>query len=396
MTRREAFQLFAGAATIAAAPVRATSATTIETFKIPFDPRAASDLKQRLRNVRWADSVTNGWTQGTNAQFLHDFIQYWHDHYHWGSRVAALNALPHYRAYLDDFGIHFLHFRSRRRGARPLLLMNGWPSSFVEYLRLAPMLTEGNPAFHVVLPALPGFGYSHRPTQPYEVEPAKLYPDLMRRLGYERFFVAGTDIGAGTATRIALHNSEQVIGVHVAQPVERPARAGDPPLSPAEVAYHERDRIRDQDEGGYQAIQSSKPQTLAFALADSPAGLASWILEKFKGWSDCGGDPTSVFPPQMLADNLTIYWMTNTIGSSVRYYYDASRLRPRLQANDYVRAPTAIGMWPKDIGVAPKELAERLYNVKRYTLFEKGGHFPAWEQPEVYAADLRAFASSIG
>jgi microsomal epoxide hydrolase len=367
----------------------------IEPFQIPFDAQTVRDLKHRLRWARWSDAITNDWMYGTESEFLRAFVSYWADRYDWEARVAALNSLPHYRARIDGFGIHFLHFRSERTGAIPLLLMNGWPSSFVEYLKLAPRLASGSPAFDVVLPALPGFGYSDRPTRPYEVEPADLFPALMQQLGYERFLVAGTDIGSGVATRIALRHGERVIGAHIGTVAERPPRAGDPPFSDDEIAYHERDKIWDRDEGGYQTLQRSKPQTLAFALADSPVGLASWILEKFRGWSDCGGDPTSVFPGEMLADNLSIYWMTNTIGSSVRYYYDALRLRQPLRSDDFVSVPTAVGMWPEDIAVAPRALAQRLYNVCRYTLFRQGGHFPAWEQPELYGEDLRAFATGL-
>lgn len=380
---------------MASAGARRAVAQPIQAFTIPFDPNAALDLKQRLQNVRWADAITRDWMYGTNFEFLRRFVDYWAHEYQWKARVGALNALPHYRTAIDGFGLHVLHFRSKRPNAAPLLLMNGWPSSFVEYLRLAPLLAEGDPGFHVVLPALPGFGYSDRPRRPYQVEPADLYPVLMERLGYQRFFVAGTDIGSGVATRIALRHSRRVIGAHVAAVSERPSKPGDPAPSANELLYHERDEIWDRDEGGYQALQSSKPQTLAFALADSPVGLASWVLEKFRGWSDCGGDPTRVFPLRTLADNLTIYWMTNTIGSSVRYYYDAARLRPSLRSDDYVRVPTAVGMWPKDLAVAPRELAERLYNVQRYTLFPRGGHFPAWEEPGLYASDLRDFAASL-
>jgi len=396
MTRRDALQLFAGATTMAAPPLRrATALPAVDAFRIEFDARASWDLKQRLRSARWADAVTGDWMYGMQPAFLRRFIAYWADEYRWESRVRALNNLPHYRTGIGGFGLHFLHFRSQRRNAMPLLLMNGWPSSFVEYLHLAPILAKGNPAFHVVVPALPGFGYSDKPTRPYEVEPADLYPSLMQRLGYDRFLVAGTDIGAGVATRIALRHGRSVIGAHLSAVAERPRRPGDPPPSENELAYARRDARWDRDEGGYQALQSSKPQTLAFALADSPVGLASWILEKFHGWSDCGDDPSTVFPMCMLADNLTIYWMTNSIGSSVRYYYDATRLRPPLRQNDFVDAPTAIAIWPKDLNVAPRELAERLYNVRRYTLFARGGHFPAWEQPELYASDLRDFAAGL-
>ena len=217
----------------------------------------------------------------------------------------------------------------------------------------------------------------------------------MTALGHERFIVSGTDIGSGVATRIALHHPDRVIAAHLASVATKPRATGDPPPTALELDYEARVAIWARSEGGYQAIQNSKPQTLAFALADSPAGLASWIVEKFRGWSDCEGDVFSVFPPEFLADNLMIYWMTKTIGSSVRYYYEATHLRPPIQAGDYVRAPTAVAMWPKDIALAPRELAARLYNVQRYTVFPKGGHFPAWEQPVLYGEDLRQLARSV-
>ncbi|HEV2594591.1 MAG TPA: epoxide hydrolase [Sphingomicrobium sp.] len=395
MTRRDAFELLTGAAASAASPPRVAAPTPIGAFKIPVDRQAAFDLRHRLRTARWPDAIINDWTLGTPPQFLENFIGYWADSYDWETRVADLNVLPHYRGSVAGFGIHYLHFRSQKRQAIPLLLMNGWPSSFVEYLRLAPLLTDGSPAFHLVLPTLPGFGYSDRPTRLYQVEPADLYPTLMQRLGYDRFLVAGTDIGAEVATRIALRCPNLVIGAHIGDVTERTPRKGDPPPSAQEIAYHKRDLAWDRDEGGYCAIQSSKPQTLAYGLTDSPVGLAAWILEKFRGWSDSSGDPLSVFPLQMLADNLTIYWMTNTISSSIRSYYDSARLRPPLGMNDFVRVPTAVGMWPKGLGIAPPELARRLYNVQRYTVFPSGGHFAAWEEPQLYASDLRAFAAAL-
>lgn len=195
MTRRDAFELLAGATATPTTRPRAAAPTPIDAFKIPFDRQAALDLRNRLRSVRWPDAITSEWTLGTPPEFLRSFIGYWADSYDWEARVAGLNDLPHYRGSIGDFGVHYLHFRSQKRQAIPLLLMNGWPSSFVEYLRLAPMLTDGTPAFHVVLPALPGFGYSDRPTRSYQVEPADIYPSLMQRLGYERFLVAGTDMG---------------------------------------------------------------------------------------------------------------------------------------------------------------------------------------------------------
>jgi pimeloyl-ACP methyl ester carboxylesterase len=339
-------------------------------FEVPWDAEVVADLKRRLSATRWSDAVTADWAQ----------------------RRAALNRLPHFRAEIDGNGVHFLHFRGRGAAPVPLLLMNGWPSSFVEYQRLAPLLADAEPSFEVVLPALPGFGFSDRPTSPYQVEPASVFPKLMTALGHERFMVAGTDIGSGVATRIALRHPGRVLAAHVSAVAPKPAAPGEPPLTSDEIAYAEREAIWSRDEGGYQAIQSSRPQTLAFALADSPAGMASWIVEKFRAWSDCRGDVLSVFPMEMLIDNLMVYWTTQTIGSSVRYYYEGSRLRPALKADDFVTAPTALGVWPHDLAFPPRELAARLYNLRRYTVFPRGGHFPAWEAPDLYAEDLRRFA----
>lgn len=365
----------------------------IEPFEMPFEPGMTDDLRRRLANVRWSDAVTTDWSQGTERGFLGAVVDYWRERYDWRERLTALNSLPHHRATIDGFGLHFLHFRGKGQRSLPLLLMNGWPSSFVEYQRLIPLLTEGQLSFDVVIPTLPGFGYSDKPTRPYQVEPADLYPKLMAAIGYDRFMAAGTDIGSGVATRIALRHPSRVLALHISAVAPKPDRPGDLEATPAEAEYYRRAATWSRDEGGYQAIQSSKPQTLAFGLADSPVGLASWIVEKFHGWTDCGGDLLSIWPAETLIDNLMIYWATNTIGSSVRYYYEGARLRPPLNPDDYVTAPTAVAMWPRDLALAPREMAERLYNVRRYTVMPRGGHFPAWEAPELYAADLRAHAA---
>ncbi len=367
----------------------------IAPFQIPWDPDNLADLRRRLAATRWNDAVVADWSYGTERGFLQQLVDYWLYQYDWTERRAALNRWPHFRATIDGYGLHFLHYRGRGPDPVPLLLMNGWPSSFVEYQFLAVLLSQGEPAFDVVIPTHPGFGFSDRPTRPYQVEPADLYPRLMNALGHDRFMVSGTDIGAGVATRIALHHPERVIAVHVSAVADKPRPPEAPPPSPAEQDYAARAAAWRRDEGGYAAIQSSRPQSLAFALADSPAGLAGWIVEKFRNWSDCDGDLLSLFPLESLVDNLMIYWTTNTIGSSVRYYHEATHLRPALTADDFVRSPTALAIWPRDIAVAPRDLAARLYNVQRYTVFPQGGHFPAWEQPDLYAEDLRQFAMTV-
>lgn len=361
-------------------------------FAIPNDAGMIADLRDRLANVRWADAVTADWSMGTERSFLKHFADHWRDSYDWNERLEHLNRLPHYRATVDGCSLHLLHYKAGTSAAIPLLLMNGWPSSFVEYQRLAPLLATGSPQFDVIIPAVPGFGFSDRPTQAYQFEPADLYPKLMTLLGYKRFMVAGTDIGSGIATRIALRHPERVLALHVSAVAPKPKRTGEAPPSSAETAYSQDLLSWSRDEGGYQVLQSSKPQTLAFGLADSPIGLASWIIEKFHGWTDHDGDLLSTWPVDDLIDNVMIYWMTNTIGSSVRYYYEGSRLRPPLNSNDYVHVPTAVAVWPRDLAQPPRELAERLYEVRRYTRMARGGHFPAWEAPDLYAEDLRAHA----
>lgn len=368
----------------------------ISSFRIPQDAEALADLLRRLRSTRWNDAVSNDWSYGTERGFLQELVRYWSQDYDWPSRRERLSALPHYRAVIDGYGLHFLHFRGRGPRPMPLVLMNGWPSSFVEHQRIAPLLTAGEPSFEVVVPTHPGFGFSDHPTRPYQVEPADLYPKLMTALGHDRFMVAGTDVGSGVATRIALRHPERVLAAHTSAIASRPAAPGERALSTAERAYAAQAELWDKEEGGYQAIQSSRPQSLAFALADSPAGLAGWIVEKFRAWSDCRGDVLSVWPKDDLIDNLMIYWNTNTIGSSVRYYHEAKRLRPPLRSDDYVTVPTAVGIWPHDLARPPREAAERMYNVRRYTVFSRDGHFPAWEAAEPYADDLRNFADQEG
>ena len=364
-------------------------------FHIPFDAAMLADLHRRLDRARWPDAVADDWSMGTELRFGKQLIGFWRDEYDWRERVELLNRLPHFRTTIDGCGLHFLHYRAEKRGSVPLLLMNGWPSSFAEYQRLAPLLTSGTPAFDVVIPTMPGFGYSDRPTKPYQFEVADLFPKLMLALGYDRFVAAGTDIGSGTATRIALRYPERLLAIHISAVPPKPIAPNTAPRTDQERDYDERAAAWRRDEGGYQAIQSSRPQTLAFALADSPTGLASWIVEKYRAWSDCNGDVLAVWPRETLIDTFMIYWATNTIASSIRYYYEATRFRPPLKANDFVRVPTGVGIWPRDLALAPREMAERLYNVSCYTAFPRGGHFPAWEAPELYAEDLRRLLSTV-
>jgi len=379
------------------------ASSQVNTFQIAVPDAVLTDLRTRLQRTRWNDAVQEGWAYGTDRNFLQALVRHWATSYAWQARQLALNRLPHRRATIKGFGVHFLHFRGPGSSPQPLLLMNGWPSSFVEYQKLGPMLVDpaqvgGDPAdaFDVVIPTLPGDGFSDKPTRPNQVDSVDLFFRLMTEtLGYSRFMAAGTDIGAGVATRLALRYPKKVKAIHVTAVVDPPLTENSPPLTRDEQAYREQNRKWDAEEGAYQALQSTRPQTLAFGLTDSPVGLASWISEKFYNWSDCQGDLLSVFPMDTLIDNLMVYWATNTIGSSVRYYYESQHFRPPLVLGDHVVVPTGVMVLPKDLGQPPQEWASRFYNVQRYTVLDHGGHFPAWEVPDLYAHDLRAFARDL-
>ena len=372
-------------------------------FTIGFDDDLLTDLRHRLDRTRWSDAVTADWRYGAAKPFLQSLAHHWSTGYDFEAAERRLNALPQHRAIVDGFGVHYVHLRGSGPHPRPLLLMNGWPSSFVEYRRLAPMLADpaafggsADDAFDVVMPALPGFGFSDRATRPDQLLPEDLFHRLMTdHLGHRRYLVSGTDIGAGVAAQLALKHPGAVRGIHISAVADPPLTSASPPLSEAENAYRSQAARWEAEEGAYEHVHYTRPQTLAFALADSPVGLASWITEKFHGWTDHGGDLLEVFPADTLIDNLMVYWATGTIGSSMRSYYEHSRFRSALRPGERVAVPTAVCMWPKDLVVAPREWAERLYNVQRYTMQVRGGHFPAWEAPEAYASDLQLFARTL-
>ena len=365
----------------------------ITPWTAPFDTTFAADLRQRLHHARWSDAATGDWRQGTAPEPLRALAGHWLATYDWDAAAARINGLPHYRATIDGVDLHFLHFKATGAAPQPLLLTNGWPSSFVEYTKLAPLLA---PDFDVVIPAHPGYGYSRQPAAPDPAGSTARFHRLMTEgLNHTNYIVSGTDIGAGVATRMALAYPHAVQGLHIAAVVDPPRDASSAPLTEEEQAYQRQVQQWSADEGGYLHLQATRPQTAAYGLNDSPLGLASWILEKFRYWSDAGADLWSVFPMDMLLDNINLYWSTQTIGSSMRLYHDVRHLRAPLKTGDYVSVPTAVCMWPRDLVLAPEAWARRFYNVQRYTVQPRGGHFPAWEQPDLYAADLRAFATQL-
>jgi len=374
-------------------------------FTIAVDESALDDLRRRLSATRWPlPAPGEPWEQGTDLAYLRDLVDDWRVRFDWRARERELNEFGHYRVELDGVHIHFVHERARTGDGIPLILGHGWPSTFAEYLPLVPLLTDpaahgiDGPAFDVVLPSLPGYAFSARPDRRVSYrDVARLWHRLMRGLGYERYGAGGSDFGAGIATFMALEEPEPLLGLHLINLELSPYLGpGASPLSQAERAYLEQAQQWDATERGYTAVQSTKPQTLAYALNDSPVGLAAWILEKWRAWSDSAGDLDSRFSRDFLLTFVSLFWFTESMPTSMRDYFDNRRWQgePQLGRDDRVRVPTAVAHFPHTFvpeGEMPREWAERLYDVERWTRMPRGGHFAAAEEPELVAADIAAF-----
>ncbi len=376
----------------------------ITPFSIRFEEESLSDLRARIHQTRWPDQAPGAaWEQGTDLQYLQSLLAYWADEFDWRLQERALNAFTQFQAEIDGVHIHFVHVRARNGHGIPLILTHGWPSVFVELLPLVPFLTDpenhgiGGPAFDVVIPSLPGYGFSERPARTgvnYRYV-AGLWRRLMRELGYERYGAHGGDFGAGVATLMALDDPEPLIGIHLSN-LEIPPYigTGSRPLSAAEKTYLDHNEMWWRTEGGYKAIQSTKPQTLGYGLNDSPAGLAAWILEKWRSWADTQGDLDQRFSRDFLLTIITIYWVTRTITPSMRDYFDNRWPGISLGLQEFVDVPTGIAIFSHPFvgeGTPPREWAERLYNVRQWTMMPRGGHFAAAEEPELLARDIAAF-----
>ncbi|MFN0089033.1 MAG: epoxide hydrolase family protein [Acidimicrobiales bacterium] len=366
-------------------------------FSIDVPQAVLDDLHRRLAATRFADSVAEaGWDYGTNADYLRDLVEHWRDSYDWRKAEARLNELAQFRADIGDTGVHFVHEQSADPGATPLLLLHGWPSSFVQMEQIIPMLTDTSApgaAFHAVVPSLPGYGFSDRPAQRGMSvgKIGELFHDLMTGLGYDRYAIRATDLGAGVATQMAIAQPAAVVAIHT---------SGTNPFLmdvPSDLTAAEQEFVANaqrwmQTEMAYAQMHSSKPQTVAAALNDSPAGLASWIVEKFWRWTDHDGDLETAVSRDDLLTNLTIYWVTETINSSMRLYYETARDPGSWGA---VMAPSARLQFSGDMFATPREWVERSGPVTRWTEAGRGGHFPEWEKPDIVAADLREFVATL-
>ena len=392
----------------------------------PFTPRAApavlEDLRARLRATRWPDAPEEaGWSLGVDLDYLRELVAYWADEFDWPAHEAALARLPRFRVPLGAQRVHFVHVRATVPAgtvpagtvpagtvpagavsagpALPLVLCHGWPDSFWRYVKVIPLLTDpgahgADPAdaFDVVVPDMPGYGYSDRPAgAPLDsIAVAGLWARLMGILGYERFGAAGGDIGSGVSRYLGLDYPDRVVAVHRTD-AGVPVFSGDPAdLAPEERALIEGVAAWGAAEGGYSAMHRTKPQTAAVGLADSPAGLAAWIVEKLRAWSDCDGDVERSFTKDEILTNVTLYWLTETIGSSMRMYR-ANAAIPLAQHARRVQVPSGFSLFPADIVRPPRAWLERTANVVSVTEPPRGGHFAPFEEPELYARELRAF-----
>jgi len=371
-------------------------------FKLSVPAADIADLRERLGRTRFPDQAPGpAWEYGSNVAWMQKLLEYWRNDFDWRAQEARLNAFPQYKVRLHEIDVHFLHVEGKGPAPLPLLLSHGWPGSVFEFLELIPMLTDpgqfgGDPAdaFTVVAPSLPGYGLSFSPGQPrFGVEEiADCFASLMTDvLGYKRFGAQGGDWGSFITSRLAYAYADRLSGIHLnMMPLRRdPKMVTDP--TPEEQKYLEELTAWLKEGTGYQWIQGTRPQTLAFALTDSPTGLAAWIIEKFRAWSDCGGDLETVFTKDELLANISLYWFTGAIGSSFWPYYARMHRPWPIPDHGGITVPTGYSEFPREILHPPKSLAARTYtDIRRWTVMPRGGHFAAMEQPQALAAEIRA------
>ena len=379
----------------------------IRPFQVDIPEPVLADLKERLRGTRYPDEIPGSdWEYGTNLAYLKELVGYWTDDFDWRAQERRINGFDHFRTVIDGLDIHFIHQRSPVEDATPLLISHGWPGSFLEFMKVIGPLTDpvahgghAQDAFHVVVPSIPGYGFSDKPRE-RGYGPAQMgdiFAKLMERLGYERYGVQGGDWGSVITTRIAARHPDRVIGLHL-----NLIGAGPPPGvedPEAGVPARELERMRERDafwapEQGYFAIQATKPQTIGYALNDSPAGLAAWIIDKVHVLCDCPGGHEDKFTKDELLANITLYWVTGTPTSAARIYYESGRGQGDL-LQGYIDVPTAAALFPKEIYLPPRKWAEARYNIVQWTEMPRGGHFAALEEPQLYIEDVRKFFGSV-
>ena len=369
---------------------------TIEPFVLDVRPAVLEDLHDRLDRVVWPDQPDGGgWDYGTELAYMQGLVSHWRNHFDWRVAEERLNSYPQFRARIGEDLIHFVHIRGSGGNRLALVLTHGWPSSFAEFWPVIPLLADD---FDLVIPSLPGFGCSSPVTRRGPRRVYDTWATLMGILGYDRFGACGSDIGARVTSGLGRFHPDRVVGIHLSSvDLEWPdPLPGD--LTEEELEYVRRCQAWERDEGGYAAIQSTRPQTLAYGLADSPVGLAAWMVEKYRAWSDCRGDISTRFSMDELLTQVTLYWATGTINWANRSYYEhrGGLNTPPLTPGSRIEAQAGIAMFPGEARLlVPRAFVERCYRIHRWTTPPRGGHYPAHEEPNLLADDIQAFFASL-
>jgi pimeloyl-ACP methyl ester carboxylesterase len=367
---------------------------SIHPFHIDVTDEVLVDLRRRLAQTRLSDQIDGaGWDYGTEAGYLRDLCRYWEQEYDWRAAEKSLNRFAQYTTDIDGQRIHFIHQRSPDDNALPLLITHGWPGSIAEFTKIIDPLTAPGPdAFHVIAPSLPGYAFSG-PTHERGWDTrrvAQAFATLMADLGYERYGAQGGDWGSMVSSQLALVDGAHLAGIHLNLVIAGPPEGEDfSKLTEAELAAMRDVSRYAEEDSGYSKIQGTKPQTLGYGLNDSPAGLLAWIIEKFRTWSDCGGDVERSFTRDELLTNVMLYWVTATAHSSARLYYETQKSGRFGTAGERVEVPTGCAIFPKEIARPPRRWAERNYNVVHWTEMKRGGHFAAMEEPELLVSDVQ-------
>ncbi|BCL77041.1 multidrug MFS transporter [Jeongeupia sp. HS-3] len=373
------------------------SALSITPFTVAIPEATLGDLRQRLAHTRHAAAIdSDGWSAGMPPQVLRTLLAHWQD-FDWRAAETAINAYPAFRTEIDGVGLHFVHVRGEGPNCIPLILTNGWPSCFLELLPLIPLLTKSvnGLAFDIVIPSLPGYGFSDQPLEPGMniTRIAALWARLMAGLGYARFVAHGSDMGAGVVDRLRANHAGQLIAIHMINVFS--GYPADGALAPEEAAYLAAAGQWRAAESAYAMLHASKPQTIAAALNDTPAGLAAWIGEKFHGWRDGGLRMDDRAALDALCAVLTVYWATQTIGSSQRLYREAFADAGAMSPPPRHGVPVGVAVFPADILPAPRTWAQRWFDRCDWQAMPRGGHFPGFETPELLADELRRFVAAL-
>jgi pimeloyl-ACP methyl ester carboxylesterase len=369
----------------------------IQSFSVHISQSVLDDLRSRIRNTRWPDEIEgSGWQFGAGLSYMKELADYWLQKFDWRKVEDEINAWPNFIADIEGYKIHFLHIRGSGSNSFPLIITHGWPGSFLEMMKLIPLLTiHPELSFDLVIPSMPGYGFSKRITEPgcNTRKMAGLWHKLMRELGYESFGAQGGDFGAGVSTVLGLMYPREVAGIHLNyipgsyQPYLDPGTS----LTDEESKFIRSMEEWDQAEGAYRHQQATKPLSLAYGLNDSPIGLCGWLIEKYFGWADCRGNIENVFSKDELLALVTLYWVTETIHSSIRLYHENSLVPLIFSRDEFVKVPVGIARFPLEEPFPPRSFIERGYNIRHWTDMAAGGHFAAMEQPEMLARDIRDF-----